>query len=243
MDIQFPINNFFLTTPSNWTAELMAHTGFDSLTLDMQHGLIDLATAVSMLQAISTTNSIPLVRARWNSPPHLMQMLDAGARGIICPMIYSAQDTRDFVSACRYPPEGIRSFGPIRAQLYGGSDYFETANDSILKFAMIETKEAYENLEEVASVEGLTGIYVGPFDLSVSLGLKKKADFGSPELMNILKRVLEVATATGLKTGVYTIHPSDAQEMKAMGFDLVSCGDETSILKNGAANLLKALSE
>lgn len=241
MDIRYPMNNVFLTTPNNWTAELMAHAGFDSLTLDMQHGLIDLATAVSMLQAISTTATIPLVRAQWNTPAHLMQMLDAGAQGIICPMIYTARDAEDFVAACRYPPAGIRSFGPIRAQLYASKDYFETANDSILKFAMIETKEAYENLEAIAAVEGLTGIYVGPFDLSVSLGLKKKADFNSPELLNILQGVLKTASQMSLKTGVYTVRPEDAKKVKAMGFDLVSCGDDTGILKAGAAGLLKNL--
>lgn len=241
MDIRYPMNNLFLTSPNNWTAELMAHAGFDSLTLDMQHGLIDLASAVSMLQAISTTNTVPLVRAQWNTPAHLMQMLDAGARGIICPMIYTALDAEEFVAACRYPPAGIRSFGPIRAQLYGGKDYFETANDLIMKFAMIETKEAYENLEAIADVEGLTGIYVGPFDLSVSLGLKKKADFNSPELLKILQRVLEVAARAKLKTGVYTVRPEDALKVKEMGFDLISCGDDTGILKKGAAQLLSDL--
>lgn len=241
MDIRYPMNNVFLTTPNNWTAELMAHAGFDSITLDMQHGLIDLATAISMLQAISTTDCLPLVRAQWNSPAHLMQMLDAGAQGIICPMIYTARDAERFVAACRYPPAGIRSFGPIRAQLYGGKDYFKTANDSILKFAMIETKEAYENLEAIAAVEGLSGIYVGPFDLSVSMELNKKADFKSEALLGILERVLEVAAQAGLKTGVYTVDPFDAKKVRAMGFDLISCGDDTGILKKGAAELLKAL--
>jgi 4-hydroxy-2-oxoheptanedioate aldolase len=235
------MNNIFLTTPNNWTAELMAHAGFDSITLDMQHGLIDLTAAVSMLQAISTTNCLPLARAQWNSPAHLMQMLDAGVQGIICPMIYTARDAEKFVAACQYPPAGIRSFGPIRAQLYGGENYFNTANETLLKFAMIETKEAYENLEAIAAVEGLTGIYVGPFDLSVSMELKKKADFSSPELLTILERVLEVAGRAGLKTGVYTVKPEDAKTVRKMGFDLISCGDDTGLLKNGAANLLKEL--
>jgi 4-hydroxy-2-oxoheptanedioate aldolase len=241
MDSQYPMNNFFLTTPSNWTAELMAHAGFDSITLDMQHGLIDLSTAVSMLQAISTTDCLPLIRAQWNSPAHLMQMLDAGAQGIICPMIYTPQDAEKFVAACQYPPLGIRSFGPIRAQLYGGENYFNTANEAILKFAMIETKEAYENLEAIAAVEGLTGLYVGPFDLSVSMELNKRADFNSEELLVILERVLEIAAGAGLKAGVFTVRPEDANKVRDMGFDLISCGDDTGLLKNGAKNLLKAL--
>jgi 4-hydroxy-2-oxoheptanedioate aldolase len=170
-----------------------------------------------------------------------MQMLDAGARGIICPMIYTAQDAKDFVEACQYPPAGMRSFGPIRAQLYSPGNYFEKANEEILKFAMIETKEAYENLEEIAQVKGLTGIYVGPFDLSVSLGFEKKADFNNPGLLNILEKVLTVASRVGIKTGIFTIHEADAQKVKSMGFDLVTCGSETRILSMGAATLLHNL--
>lgn len=241
MKISYPLNNAFLTIPNNWTAELMAHSGFDSLTLDIQHGLIDLRTAISMLQAIQTSNKPAFIRARWNTAAHLMQLLDAGAHGIICPMIYTAKDTEQFVSACQYPPSGIRSFGPVRAQLYGGSDYFKTANDDIQKFAMIETKEAYENLEEIAEVPGLSGIYLGPFDLSLSLGLKQKADFNSPELLNIIDQVLKVAAQNDIRTGVFTVRPEDALKMMDKGFDLVSCATDTLLLKTGAAQLAKAL--
>jgi len=237
----FPLNNIFLTIPNSWTAELMAHSGFDSVTLDMQHGLMDFSTALHMLQAISTTKALPLVRAKWNSPAHLMQMLDAGARGIICPMIYTARDAGDFVSACRYPPEGIRSFGPIRAQLYQGKDYFHKANKEILKFAMIETAEAYKNLEAIAAVPGLSGIYIGPFDLTVSMGFRETANFGDKKLLDILERTLTVAKNGGIKTGIYTVRTEDARLVKRMGFDLVSCGSDTSILQAGVRELLKEL--
>ncbi len=233
----FPMTNLFLTIPNSWTAELMAHAGFDSLTLDMQHGLIDFTTAISMLQAISGSGVIPLVRARWNSPDHLMQVLDAGAQGIICPMIRDVRDVEDFLSACHYPPQGIRSFGPIRAQLLSEADYFNAANDSILKFAMIERKEAYENLEAIAAVPGLTGLYVGPFDLSVSMGIKEKGNLKDPRMLDILEQVLSACRKNNLKAGVFSVNPEDAREMQRLGFDLVSCGSDTRILSLGAAAL------
>lgn len=112
--------NAWLTIPSAWTAELLAQAGFDAMTLDLQHGLIDDATAVTMLQAISTTDAVPLVRLPWNDPAAVMRALDAGAYGVICPMINTRAEAEAFVGTCRYPPRGYRSYGPIRAALYAG---------------------------------------------------------------------------------------------------------------------------
>src|SRR5215813_2067648 len=124
--------NGWLTIPSSWSAEVMANLGWDSVTIDMQHGLMDYQTALGMLQAISTTPTTPLVRVNWNEPGIIMKMLDAGAYGVICPMINSRAECEAFVGACRYHPQGYRSSGPIRATLYGGPDYHEKANDTIL---------------------------------------------------------------------------------------------------------------
>ena len=149
----------------------MAHAGWDSLVVDMQHGMIDYQMMVTMLQAISTTNTVPLVRVPWNDPAHIQKALDAGAYGIICPMINNRAEAEKFVGSCRYAPLGYRSSGPIRASLYGGADYHMKANDIVLAFGMIETAEAMENLDEIMSVKGLDAIYVGPSDLSISLRL------------------------------------------------------------------------
>ena len=130
----------------------MAAQGWDSLTIDLQHGLIDYQVAVGMLQAISGGPTTPLVRIPWLDPAIIMKLLDAGAYGVICPMINSAEETERFVAACRYPPAGIRSFGPLRARLYAGSDYFKEANRTILAIAMIETHSALEHLDEILSV-------------------------------------------------------------------------------------------
>ncbi len=161
--------NGWLTLPCAMSAEMMAHHGYDTLTIDMQHGLIDYAAAVNMLQAISTTPVTPMVRVPWLEPGIIMKMLDAGAYGIICPMIESAGDAKRLVDYCLYPPQGQRSFGPLRACLYAGNDYPQQSNTIIMPIAMIETRGALENLEDILAVEGLGGLYIGPFDLSYCL--------------------------------------------------------------------------
>ena len=165
-----PIINSWLAVPSSFSAEVMANQGWDSLTIDMQHGLIDYSNAVGMLQAISTTETTPLARVNWNEPGQIMKILDAGCYGIICPMVSNKKEAENFVQACLYPPNGFRSFGPVRASIYGGNDYAKNANNEILKLAMIETKEALEKLDEILDTPNLDGIYIGPADLSLAVG-------------------------------------------------------------------------
>ena len=147
MSKDLPALNGWLCLPASFSAEVMAAQGWDSLTIDLQHGLIDYQVAVGMLQAISGGRATPLVRIPWLDPAIIMKVLDAGAYGVICPMINSAEETERFVAACRYPPAGIRSFGPLRARVYAGSDYFKEANRTILAIAMIETRSALEQLD------------------------------------------------------------------------------------------------
>ena len=125
-----------------------------------------------MLQAISTTDTVPVVRVPWLEPGILMKTLDAGAYGVICPMVNTREDAQKLVAWTHYAPRGTRSFGPVRALLYGGADYPQHANDTIVTFAMIETAQALDNLDDILSVEGLDAIYIGPSDLSLALGCK-----------------------------------------------------------------------
>jgi len=166
-----PVINGWLQIPSSFSAEVMSHQGWDSLTIDMQHGVVDYPNALQMLQAISTTNVVPMARVNWNEPGQIMKILDAGAYGVICPMVSNRKEAERFVQACMYPPKGYRSFGPIRGLIYGGSDYGKNADQEILKLAMIETKEAIEKLDEIMSTPGLDGIYIGPADLTLALGV------------------------------------------------------------------------
>ena len=168
--------NGWLSIPSAFSAEVMAHQGFDSLTIDMQHGVIDYQVAVTMLQGISTTGVMPLARVPWNDPARLMKILDAGAYGVICPMINTREEAEALVRACKYPPRGYRSWGPVRASIYAGADYGDHANDDIVVMPMIETAEAMKNLDEILSVPGIDAVYVGPADLSIALGCKPRLD-------------------------------------------------------------------
>ena len=139
-----PVINSWLGIPSSFSAEVMAHAGWDSLVVDMQHGMIDYQVMVTMLQGISTTETVPLVRVPWNDPAHIQKALDAGAYGIVCPMINNRAEAEKFVGSMRYAPLGYRSSGPIRASLYGGADYHAKANDIVVAFGMIETRRGHE---------------------------------------------------------------------------------------------------
>jgi 4-hydroxy-2-oxoheptanedioate aldolase len=228
-------SNAWLTIPSPWTAEVVAASGFDSVTIDLQHGLIGYETAVAMLQAMAGSETVPLARLEWNDPATIMRMLDAGVLGLICPMINTAAECAAFVGACRYAPAGYRSYGPIRAGLRWGPDYFAQANESVLALAMIETAQGLENVAEIAATPGLDGLYVGPFDLSISLGLAKPADFTDPALQAALDAVLNAAARYELVTGIYAGSPENALVLAQGGFRLVTAAQDTALLQTAVA--------
>ncbi|MEM9007159.1 MAG: aldolase/citrate lyase family protein [Cyanobacteria bacterium P01_F01_bin.86] len=231
--------NAWLTIPSAWTVEIMAHTGFDALTIDMQHGLMGYQTALTMLQAMSSTSAVPLVRVPWNDPASIMRLLDAGAYGIVCPMINNRQEAENFVQACRYPPLGQRSYGPIRANVYAGNDYFAAANQTVLTFAMIETRQALENLEAIVSTPGLDGLYVGTVDLSISLGLPEKVDITSATVEAALKKIVKTAKEHGLITGIHVNSPNSTQLLTEWGFQLLTLANDTPLLRGAANSVLE----
>jgi 4-hydroxy-2-oxoheptanedioate aldolase len=235
------IVNGWLAAPSAFVAEVMAHAGFDSLTIDMQHGLADYGVAVSMIQAINTTDVTPLVRVPWNEPGIIMRMLDAGSYGIICPMVNTRRDAEAFVGACRYAPAGYRSFGPTRVSLYAGGDYGAHANSEILALAMIETAEALSNLEDILSVPGLDGIYVGPADLSISLGQQPNVDPSAPEVVDAIATILAAARQRGLLAGIHTGGAEAARKRAEQGFGFVTIASDARILSAAAADAVRVV--
>ena len=237
-----PIINSWLSVPSSFSAEIMANQGWDSVTIDMQHGLIDYPNAVSMLQSISTTETTPLARVNWNEPGQIMKILDAGCYGVICPMVSNRKEAEKFVQACQYPPKGYRSYGPIRASIYGGSDYAKHADNEILKLAMIETKEALEKLDEILDTPNLDGIYIGPADLSLSVG--EEPGFDKPEnskAYSEILRILEAAKKRKLLTGIHNGTPEYAKKMIDKGFNLVTVGSDGRYIASGAKSDLQKL--
>ncbi|MEM6283302.1 MAG: aldolase/citrate lyase family protein [Chloroflexota bacterium] len=231
----FAINGW-LHIPTGWSAEVMAHAGFDSLCVDMQHGQLDYAHVMEMLRAISTTDTVPLVRVPWNEPGIIGQVLDAGAYGVICPMVNTKAECEQFVGACRYHPDGYRSRGPTRASVYGGSDYVHHANEEIITMAMIETAEALENVEEIVSVPGLDAVYVGPGDLSLTLlGMERSGiDLDDTEFLAALEKITAAATAAGVVAGIHTNSPAYAKRMVEMGFRFTTVMTDTLMLRTMA---------
>ncbi len=233
--------NGWLAIPSAFAAETMAHQGWDSLTIDMQHGVVDYQVAVTMLQAISTTSVVPLARVPWLDSASIMKVLDAGAYGVVCPMINSRADAEAFVRTCRYPPEGFRSFGPVRAVLYAGADYFDHANQTVLTIAQIETAEAVDNIEEIVRVPGLDAVYIGPADLAVTLGYKPGFDHTEPTIVAALDKVLAAAESQGLIAGIHNATPGYARQMIDKGFRMVTVQSDARLLAAAARDVVDAL--
>ncbi|MDE2093747.1 MAG: 2,4-dihydroxyhept-2-ene-1,7-dioic acid aldolase, partial [Burkholderiales bacterium] len=199
--------NGWLAIANSFSAETMAHQGWDTLTIDLQHGVIDYQAMIPMLQAISTTATVPVVRVPWLEPSVLMKALDAGAYGVICPMVNTREDAQRLVAYTHYAPRGTRSFGPMRGLLYGGADYAEHADDTIVAFAMIETAQALDQLDAILSVEGLDAIYIGPSDLSLALGCKPVFDDVEPKVAQAIDHIVERARAHGVKAGIHNGRP------------------------------------
>lgn len=230
-----PIVNAWLSIGSAYAAESIAHQGFDSATVDCQHGMIGFDTAITMLQAISTTGAIPLVRPSRNDPAEMMRYLDAGAYGVICPMISTREDAETLASACRYPPQGTRSFGPARGLLYGGADYLAHANEEILVLAMIETAEGLSNADAIIQTPGIDGIYVGPNDLALALGHAPVSESKVPEMVEAIESVRAKVQSAGKLVGIFCSNGDGAAQRVAEGFDLVTPGNDATLLRQTMA--------
>ena len=205
----------WLTVPSSFSAELMAHAGFDWLCVDMQHGVIDYQVAVTMLQAISTTETVPIVN--------------------------TVAEAEAAAWACRYPPRGIRSHGPIRAALYGGRDYLARADEEVLCIVQVETKESVENLDEILAVPGVDAAYIGPADLSLSLGLPPASDHDEPVFVESVQRVLDACKRHGVAPGAHAGNVVTARKRLEQGFLMVEMCDDAGSLARSAAADLKAV--
>lgn len=232
--------NAWVSVGSGYQAELLGHAGFDAVTVDLQHGPYGFDTAVHLLQAISSTPAMPMARSAGSTLAEINKLLDAGAYGIICPLIESVDDAAAFARACRYPPRGDRSFGPARGLTYGGSDYAAGADDQIFSLAMIETLSALDCIEQIAQVQELSGVYVGPSDLGLAMGLGSSA-WPQPALVDAIRHVLEVCRAQGKYTGIYSSSPAMDQAMREMGFDLVTPGNDAQQLRAGAQQRIQPL--
>ena len=227
-----PTINGWCSIGSPFTAEIMAAQGYDSLTVDLQHGALDYADALGMLQAIHGYGCVPMARVPWREPGIVMKMLDAGAMGIICPMINTPEEAEELVSFVRYPPLGRRSSGPTRAS-FVMPGYSLAVNDEIVVFAMIETAEGMANLDDILAVPGLDGVYVGPSDLSIGLSngaLQPGMDRQEPEMVTAIQKVASSAKAAGLRAGLHCATPEYAHQALGWGFNFTTVGGDARYL-------------
>jgi 4-hydroxy-2-oxoheptanedioate aldolase len=233
--------NGWLQIPHGFAAEIMAAQGWDSLTVDLQHGPVGYDVALTMLQAFSSSDVTPLARVPWNEPGIIMKMLDAGCYGIICPMINTPEEAKRFVGACRYPPAGYRSFGPTRVSFYAGADYAPNANETVIALAMIETMQAIQNLDAILDTPGLDGVYVGPADLSQSLTGKPGVDHKEPRMVELLDQILEGCNKRGLIAGINVASTDYACHIIEKGYRFVTIQADGRLLATAANEAIKAV--
>ena len=229
--------NGWLSVGNSFTAEIMASAGYDSVTADLQHGALDYHAALTMFQAMRASGVTIMARVPWLDAGAIMKVLDAGAYGVICAMIDTREQAERLVSFVRYPPQGTRSFGPTRVNFAAGADYGGEADRNIVCFAMIETREAYDNVEAIAATPGLDGLYIGPADLT--LGLTGKTyrtgfDREEPEMVDAIRRVLDVAHGAGIKAGLHNGSAAYAAKAIGWGFDLVTVSNDVRLLAGAA---------
>jgi 4-hydroxy-2-oxoheptanedioate aldolase len=236
-----PCYGAWLSIPDSFVAEAVAHQGFDYACIDLQHGMMDYASAVEMILAIHAAGSVPIVRVPSNEIGIINRMLDAGALGIIVPLIETVADVERAVRACRYPPDGSRSFGPNRAALEGGPDYFGSANDTVLCIPMIETLPALEVIDEILAVPGVDAVYVGPNDLSLSLGMKPGPDNPDP-YQSAYRRIAEAGGRAGVAMGIHA-NAKLAPKHVETGYRMITITSDTgAMIKQVKADLETARS-
>ena len=223
----------WIGTDAVHTAETMARVRFDWLCMDMQHGLLDYNDVRDMLPAIGNTNTVPIVRVPWNEPYIIMKVLDAGAYGVIVPLVNNRDEAEKAVAACRYPQEGMRSFGPIRAASFG-SGYAKYANSEILCIAMIETAEALKNLDEICTTPGLDAIYIGPSDLAFAIGQIARGDTDDPKHAETVTHIYETARKHNINVGIHTGSLKFTKRFLKQGFDMVMLGADSAFMSRMA---------
>lgn len=229
----------WLSLPSGITAEMVGQAGFDYACIDTQHGVVDYQVSVTMLQAIDLGPSTPLVRVPWNEPGVIAKMLDAGAQGVIVPMVNSPEEAEAAVSACRYPPRGARSYGPLRVSLRNPG-YGPAIDDEIAVIPMIETVAALSALDEILAIDGIDAIYVGPADLSISLGLAPKNNDGEAVFDDALARIVERCKEAGVVAGIHSV-PELVERRLEQGFTMVTATGDSNVLRAGLSDVATRL--
>jgi 4-hydroxy-2-oxoheptanedioate aldolase len=225
------------TIPSSWTAEVAARSGHDWVCIDTQHGLIGYDVMLPMLQAISAGGVPSFVRVPWNEPGAIMKALDAGAGGVIVPMVNSVEEAQAAASACRYPPSGTRSMGPIRAR--DVDDDWQHP----LCVVMIETVPAVAQARDILAVPGIDAVFVGPNDLAVSAGVESSYEGRHPEHRRLIEAIVEAAQASGVAAGIMCGSGKVARQWHDIGFVMLGMQSDTRLLAVASEDLVNSARE
>lgn len=215
--------------PDPFAVELTAHPDLTYICLDQQHGLVDYRALVSLLPVVERHGILPITRVPSNDPWVIGKSLDAGAMGIVVPMVSTARDAATAVSACRYAPEGVRSFGPIRAAIAAGTTDPQRLQ-SVLCIVMVETTEGLRNLPEIAATPGVDAIYVGPADLALSLGVPPKLEASDPDHVKAIEAIRLACRDAGIAPGIQCNDGDHARREIEAGFQMVTIGKDSGLL-------------
>jgi 4-hydroxy-2-oxoheptanedioate aldolase len=228
----------FLREPM--TAEAAARAGYDYVVVDMQHGIASESEMLAMIQATEAAGAIPVVRVAHNDPTSIGRALDAGALAVIVPMVNDPESAAAAVAACRYAPEGSRSYGPVAAISRYSDDYARVANRTVACIIMIETKEAVERIDSILAVPGIDGVYVGPVDLSLTLGLPPGTDHEHEGFASAIRSIVEACERHGIVPGIHA-EAALAAKWRAAGFRLITVGyDQFAVLAGLRSDLAQA---
>lgn len=230
----------WLSLASWLSAEYMAHAGFDWLVVDTEHSPVGFETTVNCFQAICTTDTIPMARVAWNDPMLIKRLLDAGAMGLVVPMVNSPEEAERAVKAMKYPPQGIRSLGGGRASLYG-SDYFAEANNEIAVIIQIEHIDAVKRAEAILSVDGVDACFIGPNDLAGSMGLKPDIHCSHPDHESAVMQTLKSAKKAGKPAGIHCVTTEAVNRRIEQGFQFIAISSDAGILRSATAQILSEI--
>ena len=235
------LSGTWLNLGSGMTAEIAATAGFDWVVIDLEHGSGDHESCLHQLQAVAGTPAAPIVRIAWNEAPRFKRVLDLGAAGVVVPYVTTAEEARQAVAAMRYPPQGIRGTASLNRAAdfgHGFNEYFTTANDKLTTIVQVETEETLEHVGEIAAIDGVDVLFVGPLDLSVTMGIPQ--EFDHPRFREALAKVSAAALAAGKAAGILLHSPDQIERTVADGYTFIGLGSDGGVIASGMRHLADA---